>query len=176
MNKLIKLILTGAACIGLAITSHAQGLQTQLAASGTNNLGLANTTNTYALFGDSSGVYTNGIVTGAATGANSFISCVTSSKVTLFTGGLFSNPTTTNITYTITVAGSADLAHWTNTVTTFTITSLASTTNQYNQLQLLSGYQAGPLPFYAIRSITASPLFSTAGVGATNVYFGGYAY
>ena len=147
----------------------------QVLLNGTTNWAVSSAANTYALYGDSTGNFTNGIAVGS-TGPNSFIDASKSTSCDLAVGGQYINTTATNITWTFTFAASEDLANWTNTFYTVTYVSAATTTNTAVSLLHL-GNAAGAnavMPAAALRSITASPAFGSTNQYVTNIFVKGF--
>lgn len=105
---------------GLALPARA-GLQSQ---TDTNNLVIAST-NTFLLYGDMTGSFTNGEAPGGA----SFIDLTKCDDAWVQVGGFFTNNTAgaSNVTYRI--AATIDLANWTNNFQSVTLAVPANTTN-----------------------------------------------
>lgn len=166
MKKLFSILLV---CATFALVSPAKaGLQVQLNG-GTNNVAAAST-NLYAIRGDASGSFTNGIAVGS-TGSNQYIDCSKSSDTWLSFSGIYKNTSTNSIIVTYRVAGSVDLVNWTNNFATQTFTAAASSTNYFTILLKLTNAPPG----VALRSIEVPTTASgTGGLVLTNQAFKGF--
>ena len=142
-----------AACISLAAivlappAAHA-GLQAQIDTSTTPFA--AASTNTYALYHDATGNYTNGTV---LANPNSFIDCSKTAQGFGEVGGYFANSTANASNVTFAVYQSADGALW-SSATNIVLAIPATTTNWvYAMFPLTSASVVGPWPMLALRSV-----------------------
>ena len=141
------------ALFALALPAFA-GLQTQVS---TNSL-LVSTTNTFALSGDVSGVFTNGEVLSAA--------LLDGSKTTMLigsVGGFFTNTTAQASNIVFHIASTVDGSNWTNKSQQVTVSVAASSTNW----AVANFAIATPFPLYSLRSVENTNVAAVSGKAST---------
>lgn len=189
--KFIRNLLGAAVLIcGLVLVSlsaHA-GLQIQ---QDSNDALAVNATNTYALFGDITGNYTNGIVmngggyagnvyttngvfvsTSSVNGNRAYIDCHLTTIAGLEVGGWFTNTAAgaSNINYYI--YHTVDFKKWSFDTNVSVSVPAASTNYAYQSFQPLGGK---PYPGYAIRFVANTNTAAVqAGTNTSGIYFQGY--
>lgn len=156
-----------AAVLSLAININAHaGLQAQIDSS--TNLLAASSTNIYALYGDATGIYTNG---SSLSSPNSFIDMSKSDVASISVGGYFASTggVATNVTFQI--YESVDLKLW-SLSTNLVVSVPAMSTNWAFATWKVSqgGIGNGPAAAYALRAVqNPSGTVTTPGIGsATN--------
>ena len=135
MKKIILLI------IGCLSLNAFAGLQVQTDSSA---LAVAST-NTYPLYGDVTGSFTNGT---ALTGSQ-FINCTAGSEAYFSVGGFFTNSTANSSNVVFRVAQSVDVANWTNNAFAVTLIIPGNTTNWVNG-HFMTSYA---FPVYGLRAL-----------------------
>lgn len=138
--KLKKLFLI-LSCVALAsLPALGADLMTQ---TDTNSLAVSST-NTFKIFGDISGSFTNG-----QTMAQKYIIGAKTTQLPCAVGGFFTNSTATASNVTFRIAGSVDGSSWTNGAQVILLSVPGNTTNWVNYQFFITQ----PYPFYALRTI-----------------------
>lgn len=132
--------LAAAFCLLASALPARAGLQVQ---TDTNNI-VPLTTNTFALYGDVSGSFTNG-----ESISQPYIAANRGDDLWLSAGGFFTNSTANASNITFRVAQTVDFANWTNSATTLVLIVPASTTNWCVVHQLIQNAAPG----YGLRAI-----------------------
>lgn len=114
--------------------------------------GLApSTTNTYAIAGDTTGNFTNGI---PLTNPNSLIDGSQTTQLPCEVGGFFTNTALSGVSnVTFVVASSVDYHIFTNAAQTVVVGVPALTTNYCATFFFISGSTGGPMPAYVLRQV-----------------------
>lgn len=139
MNKVISLITLVAALFAAPVANAALQYQQD-----TNSL-VPFTTNTFALYGDNSGSFTNG---GVATG-NSFLDGQKADDLWIAVGAFVTNTASASSNITFRIAQTCDFANWTNSAQVLTLVVPALTTNWAVNHTLIQNAAPG----YGLRAI-----------------------
>jgi hypothetical protein len=122
-----SLLTIGLACL-VALDTHAVSQLKNQLGGGTNNC-VTGGTNTYVLYGDTTGSFTNGIPYGGVVGPDRYLQCDNAKDYIAQLDFVSINTGTSPSTNTFRFAGSVDAAHWTNNLTTISYICLQQTTN-----------------------------------------------
>lgn len=137
------------------------GLMMQL---DTNSLAVSST-NTFVLWGDVTGSFTNGQTPGTAL----FIDGTKSSSLYCSVGGFFTNSTATASNITFRIAASVDNVNWTNSNQVILLAVPGNTTNWVNyQFAISASY-----PIYGLRAIENTNAAAVT-ARASTLYFKAY--
>lgn len=162
-NKIKTSCLLFATCLGLAagIDNAKAGLQTEQS---TNGLAVAST-NTFALYGDRSGSFTNGE---AISSPNSYIDASKGDDLWASVGGFFTNSTANASNVVVGIYHSVNLKDW-NSDTNVTLTIPGNTTNWVTlQLLLQNAY-----PGYGMRTFQ-NPNAANVTAAPNTLFFQGF--